>query len=243
MKLVIFSDVHGNLEALTAVRESVALEDADRVICLGDVVGYGASPNECCRIVREIADEVVLGNHDAAVCGRMDLDYYYDSAHFVLTWTAGLLTEENMHWLRSLPVRWDSRGISFTHGSPVRPEMFEYIFNIEHVISLVENDADLPVVAFLGHSHLYRTFAVAGREIYEVSALKYSMRRDTNYIVSVGSVGQPRDFDARACYAVFDTERKIFELKRVEYDVDRAAARIEKAGLPVQFARRLKLGL
>src|SRR6476660_7238020 len=103
MRLAIFSDVHANLEALSAVMEAYRTERIDKYYCLGDVVGYGANPNECANIVREVAQITILGNHDAAVAGRMDYSYYYEAARQVLDWTALQLTPQNMQWLRDLP--------------------------------------------------------------------------------------------------------------------------------------------
>jgi diadenosine tetraphosphatase ApaH/serine/threonine PP2A family protein phosphatase len=243
VKLAIFSDVHGNLEALTAVRDAIAGESADSVICLGDVVGYGANPNECCEIVREISDTVVLGNHDAAVCGRMSLEFYYLNAQQVLEWTVRRLDPSHTEWLASLPYSAALEGISLTHGSPLNPELFEYIFAIEHMLALEDGIDGLADVSFLGHSHLYRVFAFTGDEIFETAQEGFVLRRDAKYVISTGSVGQPRDFDHRSRYAVYDTTRRQFEIKKVEYDVDQAAARIIAAGLPMHFARRLRLGV
>ena len=130
MRFGIFSDVHANIEALSAVMEAFKSENIDQYYCLGDVVGYGASPNECADIVRTKAEVTILGNHDAAVAGRMDYSYYYEAARNALDLHASTLTAENMDWLRQLPYKHavGDTGLHLCHGSPLRLEEFEYIF-------------------------------------------------------------------------------------------------------------------
>src|SRR5687768_14481809 len=130
MRLAIFSDVHANLEALSAVMEAYRSERIDTYYCLGEVVGYGANPNECANIVREVAKITILGNHDAAVAGRMDYSYYYEAARHALDAHASSLTRENMAWLKGLPYKHmlKDAGVLLCHGSPMRIEEFEYIF-------------------------------------------------------------------------------------------------------------------
>ena len=243
MRVGIFTDVHSNIEALTAVVDAYAKEHVDKYICLGDVVGYGANPNECCEIVRKLADVIVLGNHDAAVCGRMDYSYYYDAAHMVLDWTATNLTPENREWLNALPFMSVLEDLCFCHGSPAVPEQFEYIFSLEQARALLGRFGALQRVTFLGHSHLCKTFAIVENEVNDVIAQKFGLRKGYKYVISAGSVGQPRDYDTRACYTVYDTENRIFEFKRVEYDVEKAGAKILTAGLPPAFAKRLQMGI
>src|SRR5271169_1019922 len=130
MRIGIFSDTHSNLEALTAVLRSLDEEKVEQYICLGDTVGYGASPNECCDLVRKVAAHTILGNHDAAVAGRMDYSYYYDAARHALDAHAAMLSEANMAWLKALPYEemLEEIDVLLCHGSPVRLEEFEYIF-------------------------------------------------------------------------------------------------------------------
>ncbi|MBI5525557.1 MAG: metallophosphoesterase family protein [Deltaproteobacteria bacterium] len=243
MRVGIFTDIHGNLEALDAVAAAYSGERVDRLVCLGDVVGYGANPNECCEIVRRLAGVTVLGNHDAAVCGRMDYSYYYDAAHQVLDWTAGALSPENRAWLGSLEYMAAFDDMCFCHGSPAAPEQFEYIFSLEQARTLLPRFSSLQKVSFVGHSHLCKTFALVENEVNDVIAQKFGLRKGYKYVISAGSIGQPRDYDTRACYTIYDTENRIFEFKRVEYDVDRASAKITAAGLPAAFAKRLHMGI
>src|SRR5262247_1755511 len=131
MRIGIFSDVHANIEAMNAVLDAFKSERIDKYVCIGDVVGYGASPNECADIIRKVAAFTILGNHDAAVAGRMDYSYYYDAAREALDLHAASLSAANMDWLRSLPYQVREGNLLFCHGSPLNLEDFEYIFTPE----------------------------------------------------------------------------------------------------------------
>jgi diadenosine tetraphosphatase ApaH/serine/threonine PP2A family protein phosphatase len=212
-------------------------------VCLGDTVGYGASPNECCDKIRDQAAFTILGNHDAAVAGRMDYSYYYDAARNALDKHASELTEPNMEWLQSLPYEVRENELSFCHGSPINLEEFEYIFSTEQAARCLDIWDDLATATFIGHSHLCKAFALTKDEVFEVVATKFEIRPDHRYIISVGSVGQPRDYDPRASYTIFDTEDKTFEFRRVPYDIDGAAQKIFDSNLERNFANRLFLGV
>lgn len=243
MRLGIFSDVHSNLEALQAVVTAYESLDIDEYICLGDVVGYGANPNECCDIVRDLVSACVLGNHDAAVSGRMEYSYYYDAAREALDWCAEQLKEQHRSWLRAQPYIHRQTGICFSHGNPLCPEEFEYIFTIDQAAELLPRLDDLGDVNFIGHSHLTKSFALSPGEVNEVVARRFGLRRHRKYVITDGSVGQPRDYDCRACFTVFDTDTRVFEYHRVEYDVEKAAKKIFNANLAVNFGKRLFLGV
>ncbi len=245
MRLGIFSDVHANIEALTAVMEALRGESIDEYYCLGDVVGYGASPNECADIIRQQAKVTILGNHDAAVAGRMDYSYYYEAARHALDLHNRELTSANMEWLKSLPYRHDleEHGVTLCHGSPVRLEEFEYIFAPEQARECLPILADLGDLTLIGHSHLCKVFALRPGEVEELPARKFQLRDGYKYIVSVGSVGQPRDYDNRASFTIFDTESREFEFKRVEYDIESAAMKIFEGELERNFGHRLFIGV
>jgi diadenosine tetraphosphatase ApaH/serine/threonine PP2A family protein phosphatase len=243
MRIGIFSDVHANIEALTAVLEAFRSERIDKYVCIGDTVGYGASPNECCDIIRELAAFTILGNHDAAVAGRMDYSYYYDAARHALDLHARILSPENMAWLKGLPYQVQDGHVTFCHGSPVNLEEFEYIFSKEQAAQCLDMWGELSTVTFIGHSHLCKSFALTPTDVYEVVAEKFVLRPDHRYIVSVGSVGQPRDYDNRASYTIYDTEERTFEFKRAAYDIDTAAQKIFDSELERNFGNRLFLGV
>jgi diadenosine tetraphosphatase ApaH/serine/threonine PP2A family protein phosphatase len=243
MRIGIFSDTHSNLPAIEAVKKAYAGETIDRYICLGDTVGYGARPQECSDIVRQMVAVTILGNHDAAVAGRMDYSSYYDAARHALDLHLTWLSAENVEWLRSLPYEHREQDLSFCHGSPLNLEEFEYIFSVDQAQRLLCCYEDLARVTFIGHSHLCKAFALSPSDVHEVVATQFTIRENYKYIISVGSVGQPRDYDNRASYTIFDTETSVFEFKRVEYDVESAARQIFEADLERNFGNRLFLGV
>jgi predicted phosphodiesterase len=245
MRLGIFSDIHANYEALSAVLEALGRESIDEYHCLGDVVGYGGAPNECADIVREVARFTILGNHDAAVAGRMDYSYYYEAARHALDVHAELLTPANTSWLKSLPYseRLKEVDVDLCHGSPVRLEEFDYIFAPEQARECLPMYAEMARLTLIGHSHLCKVFALAHNSVEELPAVSFTLEEDKKYIVSVGSVGQPRDQDNRASYVVYDTDARRLEFKRIEYDVEGAARRVLDAKLARNFAERLFVGI
>jgi diadenosine tetraphosphatase ApaH/serine/threonine PP2A family protein phosphatase len=243
MRVGIFSDVHANYEALSAVLRALEVERIDRYVCLGDTVGYGASPNETCDLVRKTVAFTILGNHDAAVAGRMDYSYYYDAARQALDLHAAVLSPENMSWLRQLPYQVREDNLSFCHGSPLNLEEFEYIFATEQAERCLEIWEQLAEVTFIGHSHLCKSFALARDEVHDVVAQKFSIRKGFKYIISVGSVGQPRDYDNRASYTIYDSDERVFEFKRAEYDIESAARKIFESNLERNFGNRLFIGV
>ena len=245
MRLGILSDIHANYEALSAVVEAFKREEIDKYYCLGDTVGYGGSPNECADLVRKVAKKTILGNHDAAVAGRMDYSYYYEAARHALDAHASILSPENAAWLRSLPYREDltDHGVTLCHGSPVRLEEFEYIFAPEQARECLPMWSELGHITLIGHSHLCKVFALTPTSVEELPPVDFTLDEGKKYIVSVGSVGQPRDFDNRASYTVYDSETKRFEFKRIEYDIESAAEKVLRAKLERNFAHRLYIGV
>jgi diadenosine tetraphosphatase ApaH/serine/threonine PP2A family protein phosphatase len=244
VRIGIISDIHSNLEALTGSLAALERHRPDRVVCLGDVVGYGASVNECCRLVRKVAEVTLLGNHDAAVAGRMDYSFYYDAARHALDWTASRIDVEHLDWLRSLPYAHRLEGAQFTHGNPVNPEAYEYVFAIEQARELLPHLGELADVNFIGHSHLCKAFSLdATGEVTEIVATRFVVREGHKYVVSVGSIGQPRDCDNRACFVIYDTDARLVEYHRVPYDIETAAQKIFDADLALNFGKRLFLGV
>lgn len=245
MRIGILSDIHANLAALEIVVEELKKKKVDEYVCLGDVVGYGASPNQCCDIIKDLTRLTIMGNHDAAVAGKMDYSYYYDQAKQALDWTVEVLTEENLQWLRGLSYNKNEPEINacFSHGSPVHPEEFNYIFNMEQAHEAYHFREELLQVTFIGHSHLCRVFSFDGDGVVQMVPGMLELDPDKKYIISVGSVGQPRDYDPRAAFAIFDTETRCFEQHRVEYEIAVSAKRIYEARLPDAFGKRLFVGI
>lgn len=243
MRIGLISDVHANLEALNAVLETLDGEGIDFLACLGDIVGYGAQPNECCEIIRNRADVVVLGNHDAAVSGRMDYSFYRAAARQALDWHSARLDEHHMEWLRTLPYMERQGEIAYCHGSPLVLKDFEYIFVLDQMRDLVAAADQLANVTFIGHSHLCKCFVFDENGAEEVLNTRFEIHPDKKYVITAGSVGQPRDYDSRACCGIYDTDKQFFEYHRVNYDIESAAQRIFEANLSVAFGKRLFLGV
>ena len=245
MRIGIFSDIHSNHDALSKVLEYYQDNPCDFYVCLGDVVGYGAEPDICCDLVKDFTRYTVLGNHDAAVSGRMNYAYYYDAARNALDLHAELLSKENMEWLKGLPYiqTLEEEDLAFCHGSPINKEDFDYVFSIEQANQLTAHIDELKHITFIGHSHLTKAFAIDSNGAAEVSDPHLEFEPDKKYIVTVGSVGQPRDYDNRACCTVFDTEAQRIDYIRLEYDVEKAAKKIFESTLASNFGKRLFLGI
>jgi diadenosine tetraphosphatase ApaH/serine/threonine PP2A family protein phosphatase len=244
VRIGILSDVHSNLEALVAVLKKAEELKLDRLISLGDAVGYGASPEECCHLLRGNTELALLGNHDAAVVGRMDYSYYYGAARQVLDWTAERLSEDNFRWLSSLPYTYRyGENILYSHGAPFDPQAYEYVFSANQIECLLPETLALPRLSFVGHSHLSKVFRVLNGEVTERHETVFELEPAAHYLISVGSVGQPRDYDNRSCFIVLDESAQSIEFVRVAYDIEAAAQKILDASLSSSFANRLVLGI
>lgn len=242
MRTGILTDVHANIEALTACIAQARKVGVDRFVCLGDTVGYGADPNATCDLVRETCQFAVLGNHDAAVSGRMDYSFYYQAAREALDWTAARISPVNLAWLKSLPYSVPEGEIVYGHGSPLEPEAFEYIFALEQAEDLVIRADHLAHLTFIGHSHLQRAYLLSPK-VKDIWAERVPIAAGNKYLCSIGSCGQPRDYDPRSCFGVWDDERRTVEYHRVEYDNHTTSTKILEAGLSPHFARRLLHGV
>ena len=252
MRYGIISDIHGNSEALNAVLECLSKERIDRYVCLGDLVGYGANPNECVESVRGLTDRVVAGNHDWAAVGMTDIADFNPHARKAVLWTARHLTEKHRSYLESLPLQWPDGEALFVHATPEAPEEWRYILSsYEAGVYLDTMNAR---ICFIGHSHRPVTFARDGDGRNLILETSFGIEPDWKYIVNAGSVGQPRDGDPRACYVVLDTEEGAntdgmsdhvhgtVEIERILYDVEKAQWKIRRAGLPAIEAERLAYG-
>ncbi|MFH1681642.1 MAG: metallophosphoesterase family protein [Candidatus Eisenbacteria bacterium] len=241
MILAIISDIHGNLEALEAAFRCIDEDGADDVLCLGDIVGYGADPNECVDRVRARCSHVLLGNHDAAAVGMTSIEYFNAHARRAALWTRETLTPENNEYLRSLPMDYRTGDFYAVHASPQEQEEWHYIVNqsIAEEAFLAFPDA----ICFIGHSHLPMFFREGGGRGVRIPEGTVQFPNDGRYIVNVGSVGQPRDNDSRLSFGFYDTAERKLRLRRESYDIAAASAKILKVGLPEMLATRLHLGI
>jgi diadenosine tetraphosphatase ApaH/serine/threonine PP2A family protein phosphatase len=244
MRLGIISDIHANLEALEATLKALDSHHIDQLICLGDVVGYGADPDACCNLIRQYATHCVLGNHDAAVAERMDYAFYRLAARRALDGHRKLLSEDNLTWLKSLPYMAQIGDSSFFHASPVDYTTFKYIFGVEHLNTLIDGYHEQSFVTFIGHSHLCKSFFYNPTFAEEILNTRFHLVPGYRYVITVGSVGQPRDHDPRACFGIYDTDSREFEYIRVAYEVSQAAHKIFACNyLADTFGHRLFLGV
>jgi len=239
MKVIIISDIHGNLEALNKVLEYIdKLEGEKRVVCLGDIVGYGPDPAECFKIVESLTDNICLGNHEDAV---LDTDYDYQittPARDAIRWTREILDEEIKETIKKLPLSIEEENILYVHASPDDPMLWKYISNTGNAYSsLIEMKHSL---CFVGHSHIPGIYSYRS---LQRNSIKATLSKDDKTIVNVGSVGQPRDGSPMLSFAVFDDDNWDVKIVRLEYDYYKTMAKIEKANLPHFLAERLAKGV
>ena len=243
MKIAILGDVHANLEALTAVLADLDAQSPDHVYCIGDVVGYGANPRECVAIVRERGWPVVLGNWeevDAGVDGKGP-DDFNPKARASVYWTRGALPKKDRDFVGSLPVEVVTDGLQFVHGSPAGKKTQAYVMpNASEDAEAAFAGAAAEIV-FHGHTHVQIVFARENLISYSTDDT-FEVPADTPVLANTGAVGQPRDGDSRARYCLFDTDTRLIEWRRCEYDIEKAAASILEAGLPEVLAERLRMG-
>ncbi len=232
MRIAVLSDIHANLEALTTALKLAEEHRADTVICLGDVVGYGPDPAACLELIRTTCEACILGNHDEAVAFDKGLDVLPSDAQTVVRMHQHALGENHMAWLRERPLRYDAYDATFVHASPDAPGEW-YRLESFHAVQAQFAFFEGPI-CFVGHSHKP---AVASSTL---GVLR--VRRGHRFLVDVGSVGQPRDNDARLGFVLFDTEAFACEIVRGYYDVGRTEARIKEEALPIALAERLKRG-
>jgi diadenosine tetraphosphatase ApaH/serine/threonine PP2A family protein phosphatase len=242
MQVAIFSDIHGNRHAFEAILADVARSGAQELWCLGDVVGYGADPNDCCRLAREHADLCLAGNHDLAVTGDLDLGEFSTGAALAARWTQEVIADEHRGWLRSLEPAQPARGFGLYHASP-RDPIWEYVLSA--LLAELCLDVQPERVCLVGHSHVALSFVRPEGEPATGAARRGGEEADLSegeWILNPGSVGQPRDGDPRAAWLLLDTSAWTASWRRVDYDIAGAAASIRAARLPDSLAERLEYG-
>lgn len=246
MRIAVISDIHGNAVALKRALEAIDALQPDSLFCLGDVVGYGPEPEACVELIRSRADVCLAGNHDLAVVGAIPLSTFNPVAREAVLWHRAHLSQESLDWLASLPTRQDLPDLTLAHGSPRAPA-WEYVTDAE---TAAENyEAFETPICLIGHSHL----AVAWRLREARGQVRVWLEREEpgvplaldlkdKWLLNPGSVGQPRDQDPRASFALLDLEARTWTWRRVAYDIDAVAQAILDAGLPEMLGTRLYLG-
>ncbi len=227
MKIGILSDIHSNLEALDVALRRLETERVERLYCLGDIVGYGANPNECVEKIRSLCDVCVIGNHDDAISGHTSIQYFNSYARAAIEWTGRVLSDVNREYLAALPLLHQEAGLIMVHATPVDPEAWNYILRPDDAASHFQAMKNGTTV-FIGHSHI---------------PVRFDDIPTKKAIINVGSVGQPRDRDPRAACATYDTESGTFAWFREVYPIQEAARKIRQANLPEFLAARLFIGM
>jgi predicted phosphodiesterase len=241
MRILVISDIHGNLTALEAVLEHAG--EVDAVWCLGDLVGYGPDPNECVERIKSLPNLLcILGNHDAAVSKLMDISSFNPEARLSIEWTIEQLNEENARYLAGLPNMVVQGQVTVVHGSPRNPT-HEYLLDT-YLATLNFSYFETPA-CFVGHTHLPVQFLLEnGRGYAELLIPREGIEFEIEprSILNPGSVGQPRDRDVRASYALFDPQKHTWSYQRAEYDIPAVQERMKRASLPDRHVQRIAAG-
>ncbi|MFH1538960.1 MAG: metallophosphoesterase family protein [bacterium] len=250
MKTIIFSDIHGNLEALECFKAVVSEIEHDRIFCLGDIVGYGANPNECVEYVRQNNITSVSGNHDDVVSSRVEPDDFNPDARRAILWCREKTTKNNRKFLRSLEDRLiiesPERKFMLVHGSPYDKD--EYILSSHSAVrSFAVMQREAIDFAFVAHTHqpcvwVWKSGSVAGMLQPTDENRQFRFEPGLSAIINAGSVGQPRDSDPRGCFVIWDEVEAAIEFVRFIYDVRAAQQKIMEADLPIFLADRLAAG-
>ena len=242
MRILIISDIHANLTALETVLSKAG--EVDATWCLGDLVGYGPDPNECIEQVQALPNlACILGNHDSAALNQIDPNTFNPEARTAIQWTQRTLTEKSRKFLSGLPDKMVVEDVTITHGSPRHP-VWEYLLDTRAAtISFTYFDTPF---CFVGHTHLPVLYSLDDGSDYfanlRIPQPNEAIELPVRSIANPGSVGQPRDRDTRASFAIFDTETHIWDYQRTPYDIPSVQVRMQKAGLPERHIYRLASG-
>ena len=241
MKILVISDIHANLVAFRKVLED-SQGEWECIWCLGDIVGYGPDPDECIDTLRQFDHLSLSGNHDWAVLGRLDIQSFNDDAQMTIRWTQKAISKSNMEFLDSLPSLFMEKPYTLAHASPRQP-VWEYVLDPHTAaknFGVIETRHCL-----IGHSHVPMVYEQAEDGSVEWFGPIYGIEMDLKmgrFMINPGSVGQPRDYDARAAYGILDLEEQTWEFRRVEYSIEETQKRMEELGLPHRLIARLSLG-
>lgn len=246
MRYAIISDIHSNLEALQSVLKTIEAENIDKIVCLGDIVGYGPYPNECIELIQQHCEIILTGNHDFACIESSELIYFNQYAKQAVEWTLTVLSNENLQYLANLPLVGKIENYYLVHSNPYEPGSWDYILSLDEAEYNFSNFNEDDQICFIGHSH----HPIIYIEYFDANILKYSLKiinkieleENKRYIINVGSVGQPRDGNPDAAFGIIDTNNRVYELKRVRYDIQKTYQKMISAGLPQFLADRLLIG-
>ncbi len=240
MRIAVISDIHGNREAIDTVLAVIDSMDCEKIFCLGDVVGYGPDPGYCVELIGKRSEVTLAGNHEYAVLGKINVDYFNPHARQATLWTRDQLTESQIQTISAYPLTHVWEKCTFVHGTLDSPDLFDYIqTSYDAHLSLARLETK---VCFIGHSHVPVAFLQTDDVITYSTDPSIDLGYAVKSIVNVGSVGQPRDGNPNASFATFDTVTEIVELHRIPYDLAATQIKIMEAGLPAFLAERLAVG-
>lgn len=235
MRIAVISDIHANLEALTVCLKWIEENNIDKVICLGDLIDYCAQPNECVELIQNHCNKVILGNHDEGQFNYNLVKGYSEFARISSMHSRGVVKKEYVKWFETLPLKYSFENLLFVHASPHNPENYKYVLDTESAETNFNSFSER--VCFIGHSHKPVIFEERNSEVKETDSSV--LKSDCRYIINVGSVGQPRDYNPKLSFGMFDTDKFEYENVRLYYDIKSAADKIIKEGLPLVLAERL----
>lgn len=240
MRYAILGDIHANLEALNAVLQDAKQQGVTHYACTGDVIGYNADPKACLKLIRSLKCKIVQGNHDYYTGCNESMELFTPMAQKSIYWTRKQLSILDRKYLRDLPLVADIENFTIVHSSLNTPHRWNYIFKRTAAAESFLNQFNN--VCFFGHTHVPLAFVKGDAEIEKGFYETLSIREDFQYLINVGSVGQPRDRDPKPAYAIYDLDEKTVTMRRVEYDMATAQRKIRAAGLPFRNALRLERG-
>lgn len=243
MRVILLADIHSNLEALLEVEKKIKRYCPDKVICLGDIIGYGAKPSECIEIVRKNSWLAIGGNHEWGVLGKKELSFFNIYAREALLWTKKKISKSDEVYLAKLELLHKEEDFLGVHASLYEPSEFHYLDNYSSILrdfKILEERSFK--VSFVAHTHIPFVFIYKGGNLYRDYSSQVEISSKNFYLINVGSVGQPRDRDRRACFCIYDLDKKIIRFQRVEYNIRKTQKEITLAGLPSLLATRLEGG-
>jgi predicted phosphodiesterase len=239
MKYAIIADIHGNIDALQVALEDIRAQNATHIVCLGDVVGYNARPRECLQIIRDMGIPCVKGNHDEYCSSDEHLEGFNPHAADAVHWTRNQLTDDDKKWLRELKYSRMAANFTMVHATLDAPERWGYVF--DKLAAAASFPYQTTQMCFFGHTHVPVAF-MRDTVVRGGTYSKFKVDPAKKYFINVGAIGQPRDNNPKSAYVLFDMDAGTIELRRLEYDIAAAQAKIREAGLPERLAERLAYG-
>ncbi len=239
MKYAIIADIHGNIDAFQVALEDIRAQNATHIVCLGDVVGYNARPKECLQIVRDMGIPCVKGNHDEYCSSEEHLEGFNPHAADAVHWTRNQLTDDDKKWLRELKYSRMAANFTMVHATLDAPERWGYVF--DKLAAAASFPYQTTQMCFFGHTHVPVAF-MRDTVVRGGTYSKFKIDPAKKYFINVGAIGQPRDNNPKAAYVIYDMDACTIELRRLDYDIAAAQAKIREAGLPERLAERLAYG-